>query len=91
MCEFKYTKRLLWNNSYMLKRAYLLNLLNSINKLIFGYEVNWNILVTSGKEIKRDFYSSVNEKKICLKVKWNVNLFENQGNLPLRLNITYKR
>ena len=39
----------------MLKRAYLLKFLNSINKLIFVNEVNWNILVTSGKKIKREF------------------------------------
>lgn len=32
-------------------------------------EVNWSILVTSGKEIKRDSISSVNENRNSLKVK----------------------
>ena len=31
--------------------------------------MNWNILITSGKEIKRDFSSNVNEKKKVLKSK----------------------
>ena len=53
-------------------------------------EVNWNILVTSGKEIKRDSISSVNEsrKAFNYKVKYSLNYM---GNLPQRLNIIHKR
>ena len=32
-------------------------------------EVNWNILVTSGKEIKRDSMISVNENRVAYKSK----------------------
>ena len=32
--------------------------------------VNWNILLASGKEIKRDSISSVNESRLGFKVKW---------------------
>ena len=40
------------------------NYINSkINYLI--NEANWNILVASGKEIKRDCMNSVNENKIA--------------------------
>ena len=31
--------------------------------------MNWNILVTSGKQIKRDFLSNVNERRKVLKSK----------------------
>jgi len=52
---------------------------------------NWNILITPGKQIKRDFLSNVNERRKVLKVKWSAYLFEYKGNLPLRLNMIYKR
>ena len=35
-------------------------------------EVNWNILLASGKKIKRDSISSVNESRLGFKVKWLV-------------------
>jgi len=35
--------------------------------------VNWNILVTSGKEIKRDSMSSVSESRSAQKVERNQN------------------
>ena len=77
----KYTKRLLWNHSYISKRAVpqfrnrgmaemcnindtcMKCMLNSNKKLcvLNINEVNWNILLTSGKEIKRDSLSNVNE------------------------------
>lgn len=41
-------------------------------------EVNWSILLASGKEIKRDSISSVNENRYRLKVKW-IHLFEYRG------------
>ena len=41
--------------------------------------MNWNILLTSGKQIKRDSVSSVNERGIAFKVKWSTNLFEYIG------------
>ena len=52
--------------------------------------MNWNILVTSGKEIKRDSTSSVNESRKAYynKVKFGLNFM---GNLPQRLNIIHKR
>lgn len=40
---------------------YLLNINSKRNFLV--NEVNWNILVTSGKEIKRDSMISVNESR----------------------------
>jgi len=62
----------------VLKRDLLFygNHINSkINYMI--NEVNWNILVASGKEIKRDFISSVNENKIAYKISKMVEkLFE---------------
>ena len=80
----KYTKRLLWNHSYISKRASLYsgmtiwigwnemcNIYDTCMKCMFNSnkklcvlkinEVNWNILLTSGKEIKRDSLSNVNE------------------------------
>ena len=75
----KYTKRLLWNHSYISKRAVTQTrvmakmcnindtcmkcMLNSNKKLCILNinEVNRNILLTSGKEIKRDSLSNVNE------------------------------
>ena len=53
--------------------------------------MNWNILVTLGKEIKRDSTISVNESRAaCNKVKRAKPVWI-KGNLPLRLNIIYKR
>lgn len=40
------------------------NYINSKRNLILN-EVNWNILVTSGKEIKRDSMSSVSESRVA--------------------------
>jgi len=50
---------------------------SKINSVI--NEVNWNILITSGKEIKRDSMISENENRkaseyICLKKKANHDL-----------------
>jgi len=39
-------------------------------------EVNWNILVTSGKEIKRDSMISVNESRTAyINIRTYVNIF----------------
>ena len=32
--------------------------------------MNWNILLASGKKIKRDSISSVNESRLGFKLKW---------------------
>ena len=44
------------------------NYINSKRNLILN-EVNWNILVTSGKEIKRDSINSVSKSRVVYKVK----------------------
>lgn len=41
--------------------------------------MNWNILLTSGKQIKRDSASSENERGIAYQVKWSTYLFEYKG------------
>jgi hypothetical protein len=42
--------------------------------------VNWNILLTSGKEIKRDSMISMNESRVVYKIsKMVVELFEYLG------------
>ena len=41
------------------------NYINSKRNLIIN-EVNWNILVTLGKEIKRDSIISVNENRLII-------------------------
>lgn len=46
-----YNRDLIYQKNINSKRNFLVN------------EVNWNILVTSGKEIKRDSMSSVNESR----------------------------
>ncbi len=48
----------------MYKREYIIyyKIINSKRNPLIN-EVNWNILVTSGKEIKRDSTSSVNESR----------------------------
>ena len=38
-------------------------------------EVNWNILVTSGKEIKRDSMISVNESRTAYKISEYIYLY----------------
>lgn len=69
----KYKKKLLWIDSYISKRVvltqkwifYIWVLIiwalhrNKIKK----NEVKWNILLTSGKQIKRDSASSENERR----------------------------
>ena len=59
----KYTKKLLRKYGYILKRA-MLKIHDSSKKLNIQVlnEVNRNILITSGKKIKRDSLSNVNEK-----------------------------
>ena len=58
----KYKKKLLKIASYILKKYMKLNYLNSRINLVKN-KVNWNILVTLGKKIKRDSISSVNENR----------------------------
>ena len=64
--------------------------MNSKRNLILN-EVNWNILVTSGKEIKRDSMNSVSESRVAYKVERSKNCLNIMGNLPQRLNIIHKR
>jgi len=64
--------------------------INSKRNLILN-EVNWNILVTSGKEIKRDSMNSVSESRVAYKVERSQNCLNIMGNLPQRLNIIHKR
>ena len=55
-------------------------------------EVNWNILVALGKEIKRDSMINVNEnREVYLISKMVINCLNFMGNLPQRLNIIHKR
>jgi len=63
-----------------------------LEKLTGKNEVNWNILLTSGKEIKRDSTINVNEsRRAYIKISKMVRkLFENMGNLPQRLNIIHE-
>ena len=37
-----------------------------LEEILWINKANWNILVTLGKEIKRDSISSVNENRWCL-------------------------
>jgi len=65
---YKYIKKLLWIFKLCIKEIlliYILNINSKRNPLV--NEVNWNILVTSGKEIKRDSMSNVNESREAYK------------------------
>jgi hypothetical protein len=64
----KYIKKLLGIPSYILKRADCFNLCYNFLRMYSQRnsiinEVNWNILVTLGKEIKRDSMISENESR----------------------------
>ena len=62
----------------VIKKNINYELLEKLNK---KRKVNWNILVTSGKEIKRDSISNVNENRRSLLIisKMDKKLFENWG------------
>jgi len=50
-------------------------------------EVNWNILVTSGKEIKRDSMISVNESRAAyINIRTHVNIFVFNKNINMCSN-----
>lgn len=47
-----------------IKGERIFELIKPLDKLLLINEVNWNILLTSGKEIKRDSICSVNESRL---------------------------
>jgi len=58
---------------------YFILIINSKRNLIIN-EVNWNILLTSGKEIKRDSMISVNKNRLVYIIsKMIIKLFEFYG------------
>ena len=48
--------------------------------------MNWNILLASGKKIKRDSISSVNESRLGFKVKWVICLNKGEPSSKSKYN-----
>ena len=44
---------------------YEINVISTLREIKYINEVNWNILLTSGKQIKRDSIISVNENRVA--------------------------